>query len=208
MSLNFVVAALMAVCTFGAVGLYMHKIYRGESLPYVWAWLIRGGLCLVLLLAQLSEGATYSLVLYGAQAIGAVGIVCLVVWQQGRWGRLDSIDAWAIGAAGAGLLAWGLSGNALFSILGVLAADAVATAIGVRAAVRYGRVESTAFWLLALSAASLAFISVAGAPLVLVAAPLFSMTNAVVNLCASWFVHQRQRRAPIVEASNPGTAGS
>jgi hypothetical protein len=193
-SSELVAAVLIAGFSLASIIVYVRGIRAGKSLPYLWAWLIRVALVALIFAAQLSEGATYSLALYGMQLFGATSIVVLIIKRQGKLGRIDGIDWFAIIAASGGLFAWAVSGNALYSVLGVILADATATGIGVRAALVYKRRESAMFWGLAFCAASLALLTVAGGPLVLVLAPLFSCINALVNIQMSWWVRRQQLR--------------
>lgn len=207
--LDVVVPAAIAILTLVGIGIYVREIWIGERTPYLLAWVIRTTLCGLLFAALLNKGANLSsLVLWIAQLAGCVGIIAVVVLKQGRSGRLLStdplalsVDVIAIGLTCAGILAWLMSGNAIYSVICVISAETVATAIGVYAAVRDGLLESTTFWFLASFAAGLALIpAYQQASFAVILSAWFSVGNALTNLVAvPWAT--KQRSVPAVAAA-------
>jgi len=190
----------------GATGLFLllsllmfvRGVLNGSSRPYLWAWVIRAGICGVAFTTQILQGATYSLALAGGQLV-AVGIIILcILARQPRRGRLDRADWWALGAAGCGVAWWVVSGDPLYGLFGALLADASATAMGIRAAVRRGTAEPMAFWVCSLSAATMAVLAAGTTAWGILLAPLFSCANALANILTIAYVRRVRRRKTLM----------
>jgi hypothetical protein len=200
LGISIAVGACMGIAIIGCV----NDIRTRRSTPYLLAWVIRTSLCALLFCAMASKGASLiSLTLWAVQLGGGLCIIGMTI-AYGTLGRLDWVDKAALAVAGAGAGAWALSGDALYSILGTVAADIVATSIGIRAALRDGKLESMRFWGLALCAGSLTLVSVSlvlvatpGNILVLLVAPVFSVSNALANIFAIWWITRRQALSPM-----------
>jgi hypothetical protein len=192
-------AAMTAIFTAAAIGMLLRGLFNKTSQPYIWAWVIRSGLCAVALLSQLAGGATYSLMLSGVQLASALLVVGLLLRKWPKKGGIGRNDWLAMAAAGVGVLWWLASGNPLYGLLGVLLGDMAATVLGIRASVVYGTHEPLPFWLCCLAAASMATLAAANTTsAVVLLAPLFSCANALLNIFAIGFVRYRKRLAPAV----------
>ncbi|HSW65621.1 MAG TPA: hypothetical protein VLI54_00590 [Bacillota bacterium] len=189
-----ILAALTAIFTITAITMLLRGLLKKTSQPYLWSWVIRGGLCAVALLSQVAGGARYSLMLSGTQLLGCFFIVGLLFYRKPRAGRLSRIDWLAIAISGAGVAWWQLSGDPLYGLLGVLTADGVATALGIRACLLRRASESMPFWVLSFAASCTAVLSADSASLVVLLAPLFSCCNALANIAAIAYVRARKRR--------------
>ena len=189
-----ILAAMTAILTITAITMLLRGLLKKTSQPYVWAWVIRGGLCAIALLSQLAGGATYSLMLSGTQLTGCFLIVGLLLYRRPKASHLSRIDWMAIATACAGVAWWQISGNPLYGLLGVLTADASATALGIRASLLRRASESLPFWLLSLAASCAAVLSAGDASMVVLLAPLFSCSNAIANILAIAYVRARKRR--------------
>lgn len=178
-----------------SLAIFVRGVMIGRSRPYLWAWVIRAGICVIAFMTQLLQGATYSLALAGGQ-MTAVGIIILcILARQPHMGRLDRPDWWALSIAGIGVLWWVISGNPLYGLFGALLADASATAMGIRAAIRRRTAEPLAFWVCSLSAATMAVLAAGTATWTILLAPLFSCVNAWVNIMTIMYLRQiRQNR--------------
>jgi hypothetical protein len=196
-----VLAIATGVFTAVAVGMFVRSVITGGSRPYLWAWVLRAGICAVAFVTQMLEGATYSLALAGAQVLGVVFIIACILAFQPRRGRLDRNDWVALGIAGFGVVLWVTSGEPVYGLLGTLLADTSATGMGIRAAVRKGTRESVPFWTCSFVAAAMAVLAAGNsAGWVILAAPLFSCLNAAVNILTVSYVRRRKRtKIPIME---------
>lgn len=197
-----VMAVTTAFFTFLALALFVRSVLRGTAKPYVWAWVIRVAICAVAFWSQLLEGATYSLALAVSQIVCGFCILALIWYKRPARGRLDTTDWLTLGLALAGVGVWVASGDSLFGLLGVIAADMCATAMGIRASLRSGMRESIAFWFCALCAASAAMAAAQGNGWIIVLAPLFSCVNALVNIFAVLLLRSRQPVMLVEEAKD------
>lgn len=171
----------------------LKDIVSGASSPDLLTWLIRAILCALLFCALVYEGATYaSLALWFSQLICCVGIVALTIKKHGPLGKISWIDGICIVFASAGVFAWAISSDPVYGVVGVILAELVATAMGVRAAFIKRRLESFQFWILALCAAVLSLMMVDTLTLALVLAPAFSVGNAVVNIATVWWIARQE----------------
>jgi hypothetical protein len=187
----------MATGLFLAVALVLciRDMRQRGSLPYVWAWIVRGGIVIVALWTQLLQGATYSLALAGGQLLSALCIVVAVLMLQPRMGRLDRTEWLTIVVASCGVAWWVSSGNPLYGLLGVILADTCATCLGVRAAVQKGTEESIPFWTCSLMAAAMALLAAGDASWGILLAPVFSCLNATTNIITVMYVRRRRQLA-------------
>ena len=187
-------ALLTGFFLFLSLALFVKDFLRGKSKPYLWAWVIRVGLCVVAFWSQLLQGATYSLALAVSQIICGACIVALILYKGSSQSKLDRIDWLALSIAALGVLLWIVSGDPLFSLMGVIVADSCATVMGIRAAIQKGTRESLAFWTCALMAASMAVIAAGSASWIILLAPLFSCANAIANILTTLYVRKKIKR--------------
>ena len=179
---------IIGLTLFG-IGGYLKGIWRGEHTPYLLAWLIRTMLCSLLFAALVAKGATLApLALWSAQLAGCVGIVVVTLRKHGKLGRLSRVDVAAVVLASVGIGAWWLSGDPTYSVICALTADAIATVIGLQAAVREDRFESPAFWAISLLSAVLTLMVSNEASVV---AALFSVANALTNIVGVYLASRR-----------------
>jgi hypothetical protein len=171
-----------------ALFLFIRGFIKGTAKPYLWAWAIRILICIVAFFSQLSQGATYSLALAFSQILCCAVIIGLTLYAGSAAGKLDKADWTALAIAGLGVICWLASGDSTYSIVGVILADACASVMGIRAAVKKGARESIPFWVCAFMAASLAVGATGGATWTIVAVPLFSCVNAGVNISIAMYM--------------------
>ena len=183
------VPVLIIGLTLFGIGGYLKGIWRGEHTPYLLAWLIRSLLCALLFAALIAKGVGLApLTLWTAQLVGCVGIVVVTMRKHGKLGRLTQVDITAVLLASIGIGAWWLSGDPMYSVICALTADAIATVVGLQAAVREDRFESPAFWAISLLSAGLALTVSTEASVI---AALFSVANALTNIIGVYWASRR-----------------
>ena len=179
---------IIGLTLFG-IGGYLKGIQKGEHAPYLLAWLIRTMLCALLFAALIAKGAApASLALWSAQLAGCIGIVIVTIRKHGKLGRLSQTDAFAVTLASVGIAAWWLSGDPTYSVICALTADAIATVVGLQAAVREDRFESPVFWAISLVSAALT-LTISNEASVMAA--LFSVANALTNIFGVYWASRR-----------------
>jgi hypothetical protein len=202
MSKETFAAGLTAFFTFLSVYLFVRELYKGKIRPYIWAWVVRLAICIVAFYSQFMQGATYSLALAASQALCCILIIGLIYLKRPAKGRLDVTDWTGFGLAGLGVAIWIISGNPLFSLLGVILADTCATIMGIGAAIKKDASESILFWVCALIAASMALLSAKNATLTIILAPLFSCINALINILATLYIRSKPQNK-LLAANQP-----
>ena len=116
----------------GAVGLvdtipYVRDTLRGATRPHRGTWLIWGVLSVVVFMSQRADGASWSLVMAGAQAV-LTGFVCLLALRLGE-GGVSARDRALIAIAGAGVVGWLVVDEPIVATICVIAADLIAAAM-------------------------------------------------------------------------------
>lgn len=202
-----ITALLTCLFLLAAVALFIRGSLKGNAKPYMWAWMIRLLICIIAFFSQLFQGATYSLALAFSQALSCVVIIGFIVYAGSATGKLDKVDWAALAIAGFGVVCWLISGDSLYSILGVIIADACASVMGIRAGIKKGTRESIPFWVCACMAACMALIAAKGASWAILIAPLFSCLNAAVNIMAALFGKYKHLYYGAREASIPSNNG-
>ena len=122
-----VLGVLAAVVGLADTIPYVRDTLRGATRPHRGTWLIWGVLAVVVCLSQRADGASWSWVMAGAQAV-LTGFVCLLALRLGE-GGFSSRDRVLIAIAGAGVVGWLVVDEPIVAIACVIAADLVATAL-------------------------------------------------------------------------------
>jgi hypothetical protein len=100
---------------------YVRDIVRGTTRPHRGTWLIWGTLAVVVLLSQRADGASWSLIMAGAQAV-LTGLVFLLAIRHGE-GGVSAVELFMIAIAAGGVLGWLLAAEPLVATGCVVAAD-------------------------------------------------------------------------------------
>jgi hypothetical protein len=116
----------LAVSTIDSVP-YVRDIFRGRTRPYRATWAIWTTLGIVVFIAQAADGASWSLLMVGAQAV-AVTVVFGLSITRGS-GGLGPVDLAIIAVAAAGIGGWYASSRPLFATACVVLADLAAVAL-------------------------------------------------------------------------------
>jgi hypothetical protein len=100
---------------------YVRDILRGRTRPYRATWGIWTLLGVTAFLAQLADGASWSLLMVGAQAVGMTLVFGLSI-SRGT-GRVGPVDVALIAVAAGGVVGWYASSRPVFATGCVVLAD-------------------------------------------------------------------------------------
>jgi hypothetical protein len=106
---------------------YVRDTLRGSTRPHRGTWLIWGVLAVVVSLSQYADGASWSLVMVGVQAV-LTGLVFLLSIRHGE-GGVSPADITMIAIAGAGVVGWIVADEPLVATACVVAADLIAVGL-------------------------------------------------------------------------------
>ena len=100
---------------------------RGATRPHRGTWLIWGVLAIIACLSQYADGASWSLVMAGTQAVLTILIFALSI----RWGEggISAAELVMIAIAGAGVAGWLVADEPIVATVCVVAADLVGAAL-------------------------------------------------------------------------------
>jgi hypothetical protein len=133
---------------------YVRDTVRGATRPHRGTWLIWGVLAAVACLSQRADGASWSLVLTGSQAILTALVFALAI-RYGE-GGLTKFELSLMSVAGAGVLGWLLAHDPVIAVVCVIVADIAAAAMMTPKAYRDPHSETLAMFALASVAGALA----------------------------------------------------
>ncbi len=116
----------------GAIGVadtvpYVRDILRGGTRPHRGTWLIWGVLAIVVCLSQRADGASWSLIMAGTQAV-VTGFIFLLAIRRGE-GGVSASERIMIAVAGAGIIGWIAVHEPIVATSCVIAADLVGAAM-------------------------------------------------------------------------------
>jgi hypothetical protein len=166
---------------------YVRDTLRGATRPHRGTWLIWGVLALVVFLSQRADGATWSLVMAGAQVVLTVLVFILAI-RMGE-GGLSSTDAILIAIAGGGVAGWMLVEEPIVATACVIVADLIGAAMMVPKVYRDPGSETLVTFVLASAGGALAAAAVGMADASLLAYPVY---YCVVNGAIALLIHHRR----------------
>ena len=102
---------------------YVRDTLRGSTRPHRGTWLIWGVLAVVVSLSQYADGASWSLVMAGVQAV-LTSLVFVLSIRRGE-GGVSRADITMIAIAGAGVIGWIAADEPLVAPTCVVAADLI-----------------------------------------------------------------------------------
>jgi hypothetical protein len=170
----------------GAVGVadtipYVRDTVHGSTRPHRGTWLIWGVLAIVACASQRADGASWSLVMTGTQAI-LTGLVFLLAVRHGE-GGLSAIDLAMIAVACAGVVGWLVAREPVVAVTCVIVADLVAAAMMTPKTCRDPHSETLAMYALASIGGALAAGAVGALDVSLLLYPVYySLVNAAMAL--------------------------
>jgi len=167
---------------------YIRDTLRGATRPHRGTWLIWSTLAIVVCLSQRADGATWSLLMVGAQAILTSLTFCLAI-RRGE-GGVSAPDRLMIAVAGAGVLGWIVLDEPVIATACVVAADLLGAAMMVPKTHRDPHSETLSTFALASVSGALAVGAVGALEPSLLLYPVYFM---LVNGALAVFIHQRRR---------------
>jgi hypothetical protein len=170
---------------------YVRDVVRGTTRPHRGSWLIWAVTASVVYASQRADGATWSLIMAGAQAV-LTAFVFLLAIRRGE-GGMGARDASLIVLAAAGVAGWIVVDEPLVATTCVIAADLIAAGLMVPKTYRDPSSETFATYALASVGGVLAAGAVGtGDPSLLLYPLYFCAINGAIALLIA------QRRARLV----------
>lgn len=160
---------------------YVRDTVRGSTRPHRGSWLIWGVLAIVACVAQLADGASWSALMTGTQAI-VTGAVFLLAIRYGE-GGMSATDLSLIALAGGGLIGWLVAGEPSVAVGCVIAADLIGVAMITPKVQRDPHSETLSTYALASIGGALATGAVGMLDLSLIAYPAYyCLANAALAI--------------------------
>jgi hypothetical protein len=122
-----VLGVLAALVGIGDTIPYVRDTLGRSTRPHRGTWLIWAVLAIVVCFSQRADGASWSLVMAGTQAVLTTGIFVLAI-RVGS-GGVSAADALMMTVAGAGVAGWLIADEPVLATLCVVGADLVAAAM-------------------------------------------------------------------------------
>ena len=166
---------------------YMRDTLHGATRPHRGTWLIWGVLAVVVCLSQRADGASWSLIMAGTQAVLTALIFALAV-RLGE-GGLTASDAILIAIAGGGVAGWIVADEPIVATACVIAADLIAAAMMVPKAYRDPGSETLVTFAFASAGGALAAGAVGAADASLLCYPIY---YCLVNAAIALLIHHRR----------------
>ena len=172
---------------------YVRDILRGVTRPHRGTWLIWSTLTIVVVLSQHADGATWSLLMAGAQAV-LTTLIFLMSIRRGE-GCLCAGEWLMISVASLGVVGWIVADEPIIATACVVLADLLGAALMVPKAYRDPHSETLSTFALASLAGALAVGAVGAPNLALLLYPVyFCLVNGALALLL-W-----RRRAALLSA--------
>ena len=150
---------------------YIRDIFLDKTKPERISWLIWAVLGSISFFSQLAKGASYSLILPGAQTFGDLFIFILAI-KYGLGGFLKR-DILALTAAGIGLLLWYITDEPAVALLIAIFIDATGVVLTVMKTYENPTTETVSAWVLTFAGGLLGAIAVGSFNLILLVFPLY-----------------------------------
>ena len=166
---------------------YVRDTLRGTTRPHRGTWLIWGVLAIVVCFSQRADGATWSLIMAGAQAL-VTSLVFLLAIHRGV-GGLSAIEAVMIAIAMGGVIGWFVADEPIVATVCVVAADLIGVAMMVPKTYRDPYSETFTMFAFASLGGALAAAAVGAADLALLLYPIYyCLVNGTISV---FIVHRR-----------------
>lgn len=176
-----VLGLLAGVVSVGDIIPYVRDTLRGVTRPHRGTWLIWALLAVVVFSSQRADGASWSLVMAGAQAL-VTGLIFLLAIRRGE-GRMGATDLLMIAIACCGVVGWVVVNEPMVATACVIVADLIAAAMMVPKTYRDPHSETLATFALGCLAGALATAAVGALDLALLLYPVyFCLANGALAL--------------------------
>jgi hypothetical protein len=194
MVVTAVLGVLAGVMSVANTVPYVRDVVRGSTRPHRGSWLIWAVTAIVVYASQRADGASWSLIMAGVQAV-LTAFVFLLAIRRGE-GGFSARDASMIAIAAAGVAGWMAADEPLVATASVIAADLIAAGLMVPKTYRDPASETLATFALASVGGALAAGAVGAADPSLLLYPLyFCAINAAIAVLIA------QRRARLASCS-------
>ncbi len=167
---------------------YVRDTLHGSTRPHRGTWLIWGVLAMVAFLSQRADGASWSLVMIGTQAV-LTSVIFVLAIRFGE-GGVTAPELVMITIAGAGVLGWIVVDEPLVATACVIVADLVGTAMMVPKTYRDPGSETFVTYALASVGGALGTGAVGAVDLSLLAYPAY---YCLANGAIAVLIHRRRR---------------
>ena len=180
---------------------YVRDTLRGTTRPHRGTWLIWGVLAIVVCFSQRADGATWSLIMAGAQAL-VTSLVFILAIHRGV-GGVSAVEAVMIAIAMGGVIGWFVADEPIVATVCVVAADLIGVAMMVPKTYRDPHSETLTTFAFASLGGAFAAAAVGGADLALLLYPIYyCLANGLLSV---FIVHRRSvlsRDPALMEAAS------
>ena len=166
---------------------YVRDIVRGTTRPHRGTWFIWGMLAIVVCVSQRADGASWSLVMAGTQAV-LTSLIFVLAIRRGE-GGLGATDGMLIAIAAGGMAAWVVVDEPIIATACVIAADLIAAAMMVPKVYRDPGSETLMTFALAGVGGALATGAVGATDASLLCYPIY---YCLVNWAIALLIHHRR----------------
>jgi hypothetical protein len=166
---------------------YVRDIVRGTTRPHRGTWFIWGMLAIVVCVSQRADGASWSLVMAGTQAV-LTSLIFVLAIRRGE-GGLGATDGMLIAIAAGGMAAWVVVDEPVIATACVIAADLIAAAMMVPKVYRDPGSETLMTFALAGVGGALATGAVGATDASLLCYPIY---YCLVNWAIALLIHHRR----------------
>jgi hypothetical protein len=161
---------------------YIRDIFLNKTKPERMSWLIWAVLGSIALFSQLAKGASWSLILTGAETVGELFVFFLAI-KYGFGGFLKR-DIIALIGAGLGLLLWYLTNEPAVALFIVIAIDLMGSILTVMKSYENPSTETASGWALTLLGGIFGCLAVGNLNFILLAFPLYTCVSSLATLVA------------------------
>jgi len=176
---------------------YIKSIFAGKTKPERASWIIWAALSSAAFFPQLVEGASYSLFMTGAAAVGDFLIFFLSI-KYGIGGLLKR-DIFALVGLIVGLSIWYVTKEAVFALYIVMFIDAMGAVLTIIKTYHQPESESVSSWVLTFIGGILACVAVGSFNIILLSFPMYF---AIVSLFILATVYLGFRKQKILSLKN------
>lgn len=164
---------------------YIKDIFSNKTKPERSSWLIWTVLGMISFFSQFAKGASYSLIMSGAQVIGDLFIFLLAI--KFGLGGLIKRDIYALIAACGGLVLWSITKEASFALLIAIIIDAIGAFLTVMKTYENPKTETVSSWALTFLGGLFGCIAVGNFNWILLVFPIYICLASLSILLAIKF---------------------